>query len=71
MPAGISSAEKLEECLERLGRYPSWSPRVLEELNEFASGLSENDRKARLPGSQLGGALDDPHWTALDPEPQT
>jgi len=65
MKRDIASAHRLEKCLERLGGYPEWPETLLEELREFLDRLTPNDRNARLLGSQLDAALDDPRWMAL------
>ncbi len=62
----IATAHRLERCLEKLGGYPEWPEILLEELREFLDRLTLNDRNARLLGSQLDAALDDPRWLALD-----
>jgi len=64
MKRDIASAHRLEKCLEKLGGYPDWSETILEELREFLDELTPNDRNARLLGSQLDAALDDPRWLA-------
>jgi len=61
----IATAHRLEKCLEKLGGYPEWPEILLEELREFLDRLTPNDRNARLLGSQLDAALDDPRWMAL------
>ncbi|MFZ2147693.1 MAG: helicase-related protein [Sedimentisphaerales bacterium] len=61
----LATALRLEKCLEKLGGYPEWSEFLLEELREFLDTLTPNDRNARLLGSQLDAALDDPRWQAL------
>jgi hypothetical protein len=69
MKRDIATVQRLEKCLEKLGGYPEWSESLLEELREFLDGLTPNDRNARLLGSQLDAALDDPRWTAADRKP--
>jgi superfamily II DNA or RNA helicase len=65
MKRDIASAQRLEKCLRKLGGYPDWPETILEELREFLDALTPNDRNARLLGSQLDAALDDPRWMAL------
>jgi len=66
MSRDIASARRLQRCINRLGGYPEWSSEVRRELEDFAKQLTENERRARLLGSQLDAALDDPRWAALD-----
>ena len=40
------------------------SNQKLDELKEFLSGLTENQRQIRLAGSELEAALQDPRWQA-------
>jgi superfamily II DNA or RNA helicase len=62
----IATAHRLEKCLDKLGGYPEWPEALLEELREFLDRLTPNDRNARLLGSQLDAALDDPRWMAVE-----
>ncbi len=55
---------RLMAAYERLGGYPTWTPALCRELDEFARGLTENQRKARLAGKELDAALQDPRWQA-------
>lgn len=59
-----ASASRLKQCLKRLGGYPEWSPALCAELDDFASQLAENQRRARLLGKELDAALQDPRWEA-------
>ena len=64
MTRDIISAQRLKQCYDKLGGYPEWPPDLREELEAFAAGLSENQRKARLLGTELDAALQDPRWQA-------
>jgi hypothetical protein len=66
MNRDIASKQRLARCLEKLGGYPVWPDSLREELKDFLDGLKPNDRNARLLGSQLDAALEDPRWEALD-----
>ncbi len=66
MKRDIASAQRLNKCLQKLGGYPDWPETIIEELREFLDGLTPNERSARLLGSQLDAALDDPRWVAAD-----
>lgn len=59
-------AVRLQKCLDRLRGYPQWTEPLLGELRRFVMGLDENQRKARLLGSELDAALADPRWLALE-----
>ncbi len=61
-----SSSQRLENCMTKLGGYPQWPDSFMEELQIFLDELTPNDRNARLLGSQLDAALEDPRWEALD-----
>jgi hypothetical protein len=58
----IAGARRLQECRNRLGDYPDWPPDLCRELGIFHAGLNEGQRTARLLGSELDAALDDPRW---------
>jgi superfamily II DNA or RNA helicase len=64
MTREIASAQRLRRCLEKFGGYPEWAPELCHELEKFAQGLTESQRKARLLGKELDAALDDPRWLA-------
>jgi hypothetical protein len=50
--------------MEKFGGYPDWEPELGCEVEKFAQGLTESQRKARLLGKELDGALNDPQWIA-------
>jgi len=64
MSRDIAGAHRLQLCSERLGGYPEWNPDLCGELESFYAELTEGQRMARLLGSELDAALDDPRWTA-------
>jgi hypothetical protein len=66
MNRDIASKQRLARCLEKLGGYPEWSESLKDELKCFLEKLKSNDRNARLLGSQLDAALEDPRWEAAD-----
>ncbi|MBC7234304.1 MAG: hypothetical protein H5T69_00565 [Chloroflexi bacterium] len=51
-------------ALERLGGYPVWEPEDVADANEFERCLSDQDRRARIAGSEIDAALNDPRWMA-------
>ena len=65
MSRDIAGAKRLQKCCEKLGGYPEWSPDLCNELKGFFADLTEGQRTARLLGSELDAALDDPRWLAL------
>lgn len=59
----IATAQRLQRCLDKLGgQYPEWPDDLCHELDAFYTGLTENQRRARLLGKELDAALDDPRW---------
>jgi hypothetical protein len=60
----IATSERLRRVLEQLGGYPDWDSELREELDAFVRQISENQRKARLLGSEIDAALADPRWKA-------
>jgi superfamily II DNA or RNA helicase len=64
MERETATRSRLMQAYERLGGYPTWEPDLCRELGDFASALSENQRKARLLGKELDAALQDPRWQA-------
>jgi superfamily II DNA or RNA helicase len=64
MSRDIASAQRLKQCLDKLDGYPDWPPELRRELEDFIQGLPENQRRARLLGSEIDAALDDPRWAA-------
>jgi superfamily II DNA or RNA helicase len=65
MSRDIATAQRLEECRKRLGGYPEWSAELRRELEEFYRDLAPNQRQARLLGSEIDAALQDPRWAAI------
>ncbi len=64
MTRDIASAGRLRTCLERFCDYPQWPPELLAELFDFHQQITPNQKKARLLGSELDAALEDPRWLA-------
>ncbi|MBE3139894.1 MAG: hypothetical protein IMZ53_04830 [Thermoplasmata archaeon] len=56
----------MARCLEQLAGYPEWSESLKDELKCFLEESKANDRNARLIGSQLDAALEDPRWEAAE-----
>jgi len=57
---------RLQQCQEILGGYPDWAEWLVEELDEFARKVNAGERRARIAGSELDAALQDPRWAATD-----
>jgi hypothetical protein len=65
MTKDIASARRLQQCLDRLRGYPDWPTKVQQDLAAFYADLTVGQRTARLIGSELDAALQDPRWIAL------
>jgi len=64
-----ATGDRLRRCWERLGEtYPKWDaePRLVSELRRFIAGLSSGRRDARLTGTEVDAALNDPRWQAVE-----
>ncbi|RIK35827.1 MAG: hypothetical protein DCC58_20055, partial [Chloroflexi bacterium] len=59
-----STATRLRTCLDRLGGYPVWDPAVLSDARNVVRRLTEPQRRARIAGSEIDAALNDPRWIA-------
>jgi superfamily II DNA or RNA helicase len=64
MNRDIASADRLKACLDRLAGLPEWPAELTRELSEFRQQVTTNQRKARLLGSEIDAALEDPRWKA-------
>jgi hypothetical protein len=64
MNRDIASAGRTKACLDRLAGLPEWPPELTRELGEFLRQITTNQRKARLLGSEIDAALEDPRWKA-------
>ena len=63
MRRGTGGSRRLQRCHNRLGgEYPEWPEALRGELADFSSKLTANQRQARLMGSELDAALQDPRW---------
>ena len=65
MAKDIAGARRLQECRDKLGDYPEWPAEMCRELEAFYGGLTQNARDARLLGSRLDAALNDPRWACM------
>lgn len=55
---------RYHRALQLLGAYPAWPPEVEEDASQFVDGISNKDRVARIAGSEIDAALNDPRWAA-------
>ncbi|MBI1799722.1 MAG: hypothetical protein HYR73_08545 [Candidatus Eisenbacteria bacterium] len=60
----IGGAARLRDVIERLGDFPVWTRDESRELDRYAADLPEGQRRARLTGSEIDAALEDPRWRA-------
>jgi hypothetical protein len=65
MSRETATSGRLMSVFERLSGYPVWTPALCRELDDFARGLTENQRKARFAGKELDAALQDPRWKGV------
>lgn len=63
---GADQAGLYHRVLRRLDKFPEWPPEVVTDAGKFVQQLSEDNRTARLAGSEVNAALDDPRWKAKD-----
>jgi hypothetical protein len=63
MTRDIASAQRLKQCMDKLGGYPEWDPDLCRDLERFLQPLTEGQRRARLLGKELDAALEDPRWS--------
>ena len=64
MSRDIASAVRLRKALEKFGDYPEWPAELCRDLEVFYRELTGNQRRARLLGTEIDAALDDPRWLA-------
>jgi hypothetical protein len=65
MTRDIAGAKRLRRSFDSLGGYPVWTDELREQLNEFYSQLTDNQRHARIIGAEVEAALGDPRWLAI------
>jgi hypothetical protein len=58
---------RYHRALKQLGGYPVWIDTEIEAINVFVESLNSSQRQARLLGSEVDAALDDPRWKAKFP----
>ncbi len=63
MQRDIAGRYRLQQCYKKLG-YPDWPADMVRDLEEFVARLGDNQRRARLLGTEIDAALEDPRWAA-------
>lgn len=59
------TAERLKQAFKRLaGEWPDWPDDIRTDAAEFVADLTQNRKDARLLGTELDAALQDPRWKA-------
>jgi len=62
----LATSLRLERCFAKLGRnYPEWTTDVIFGIERFRVEANQNEKLARLIGSELDAALDDPRWNSV------
>jgi hypothetical protein len=62
---------RYHRALKLLGGYPAWSHEELGDAQVFRDGLSNRDLVARIAGSEIEAALNDPRWMARAQAPKS
>ncbi len=62
----IAGAARLKNCHDRLGGWVEWDAAMLSDLASEYEHLAGTQKKARLLGSELDAALQDPRWKARE-----
>ena len=52
--------------LQLLGGYPRWSPEDVTDARDFVRRASPKELKARVAGSEVDAAINDPRWMARE-----
>jgi len=55
---------RYHRALKLLGGYPIWGSEDIADVEAFAKSASSKERKARVAGSEVDAAIDDPRWKA-------
>lgn len=56
---------RYRKALRLLGGYPQWTEEERADAKTFVGNLKEKERRARVAGSEIDAALNDPRWQAL------
>jgi len=59
---------RYRRCEEVPGGHPDGQKEEVELVDEHVAGLTQNRKDARLLGTELDAALQDPRWRAVDTE---
>jgi hypothetical protein len=53
---------RYHRALKLLGDYPTWHSEDTTDVEAFANRASQKERKARVAGSKVDAAINDPRW---------
>lgn len=56
--------DRYHTALRLLDGYPQWTPEDIADIDAFVSSLKPKDKKARIAGSEIDAAINDPRWMA-------
>jgi hypothetical protein len=59
-----ATGARYKRALQRLGGIPSWTKDELEDAGTFNSKLAQRQIDARILGSEIDAAIEDPRWVA-------
>mgnify|MGYP001111364006 CR=1 FL=1 len=57
---------RYRQALKLLGGYPTWRSEDVADANAFAKSASPKEIKARVAGSEIDAAINDPRWKARE-----
>jgi len=57
---------RYHRALKLLGGYPTWRSEDVADVEAFAKHASRKERKARVAGSEVDAAINDPRWKARE-----
>jgi len=57
---------RYHRALKLLGGYPTWHSEDVADVEAFARRASQKERKARVAGSEVDAAINDPRWKARE-----
>jgi len=57
---------RYHRALKLLGGYPTWHSEDIADVEAFARRASQKERKARVAGSEVDAAINDPRWKARE-----
>ena len=57
---------RYHRALRAMGGYPHWPSEVSADSEQYRDETPEKDKSARIAGSEIDAALNDPRWRAVD-----